>query len=116
MLTLLKFEIFNPSAGMLKRQAASLPSRYYVTEITGAHPRGGFTKQFLKPFVDYSNANSVGSRGVTASYFLSENKLYEVQHNLNWKKQTHYFCTVVNNEITQLTTEEAIQWLNSRSA
>jgi len=115
MLTLLKFEIFNPSAGTLKRQAATLPSCYYVTEITGVHPRGGFTKQFLKPFVDYSNANSVGSRGATASYFLSENKLYEVQHNLNWKKQMHYFCKTVNGKIIHLTTEEAIQWLNTRS-
>lgn len=110
MLTLLQFEIFDPAAGMLGRAGkVTTPPDYFVAEI-----RRGFNKTFLKPMRDYSRANSCGSRGVRANYFLEPNKLYEVQCNSTWKKKENYFCIVEANTIKKLSPQEAVEWLNAR--
>lgn len=112
MITLLKFEIFDISASQLSRCRNIEPHEYFAAEITD-YCGGCFQKVFLKPFKDYSTANSVGSRGIFASYFLEENKLYEVQCSLNWKKQDHYFCIIETGNIKRLSIQEAVLWLNT---
>jgi hypothetical protein len=108
MLTLLQFEIFDPAAGQLGRAGRiTAPPDHFVAEVDRR-----FQKRPLKPHKDYSRANSCGSRGITANYFLETGKLYEVQCNLNWRKKDHYYCIVENGTIKRLTLQEAVQWLN----
>ena len=89
-----------------------MPRGYWVAEIIGRHPKFRFQREFLRFKKDYSEANSIGSRGVYAYYILEDNKVYEVCSPISWKNTDRYFCTVVGGEIIRLTKEEVDEWLN----
>lgn len=93
-----------------------MPSSGWVAEITGFDPKYKYARNFLKRKLDYSRANSKGSRGVYAEYILESGKIYEVKEQTSWKKVYRYFCTVNNDgEIVILNESEVIEWLKSRS-
>jgi len=47
--------------------------------------------------MDYSNANSKGSRGVMACYILESGKRYFVKAPVSWKQTDEYVCYVDEN-------------------
>lgn len=53
---------------------------------------GGPQRRFLRAFKDYSKANSVGSRGVFAAYWLAPGKIYEVSAPQSWTSTDRYYC------------------------
>lgn len=75
----------------------------------------GMVKERLKGQIDYSQANSVGSRGVYKYYFLLPRNLYHVSAPQSWSKIKQYFC-IVNEDtnIKELSFKEAIEWLLRR--
>jgi hypothetical protein len=75
---------------------------------------GGMEKVRLKGQTDYSEANSVGSRGVYKYYFLSEGELYHISSPKSWKTARQYFCRIEQDETIELSFEEAVQWLLKR--
>lgn len=72
------------------------PETTWCAEITGISGRYRFERKFLDRKVDYSQANSRGTRGVYAVYILWEGKIYEISEQLSWKRSTRGFWRVVN--------------------
>ena len=89
----------------------AMEERYFVYEIN--YKDYGIKKLKLYPKKDYSKANSVGSRGVYAFYFLENSKIYEVKEPTSWRNTEHYFCKIENNELLRMTPEEAIKCLRN---
>jgi len=94
-----------------------LPQRQWVAEITGlsATSKDKFNKHYLRGKIDYSKANSKGTRGVYAYYILEEGRLYEVNSPVAWKRDDHYYCTVKDGQIIRLTEREVQECLRNRS-
>ena len=89
----------------------SAPS-YWVARITGTDIRYGYQREFLHGKKDYTNANSIGSRGVEVSYLLESGNIYEVKKHVSWKRSVRYFCTVDDNgDIIDMSKEEVDQCL-----
>lgn len=63
---------------------------------------------------DYSEANSVGSRGVFIYYILQEGYIYHVSQPLNFKRHTTYFCRVENGETVKMDFNDVIKALVKR--
>lgn len=91
--------------------------RYWVAEITGTCPKYKYQRVFLRYKKDYSEANSIGSRGVYAYYILEDGKIYEVCAPTSWKNTDRYFCTIENGELIRLSSEEVekLEWLKQAS-
>lgn len=70
------------------------PRSSWVAEITGPDEKYGLARSFLRCKMDYSQANSKGSRGIFAEYILSQGKVYEVKSQESWGRSIRYFCTV----------------------
>lgn len=68
--------------------------RPWIARLTGLDPRFGYRREFVRPAgKDYSEGNSIGSRGVYA-YYLLDPGLYEVSARLSWKRRRRYFLRV----------------------
>lgn len=65
---------------------------------------------------DYSQANSVGSRGIYTYHLLYPDHCYEVNERITWQRSRLYWCRVENGQIIEMTYEEALQWLSTPSA
>ncbi len=79
------------------------PSRAWVARVR-IDANGWVDRDFLRPdVVDYSDANSVGSRGVYKRYWLEERVYYEVSSPQSWRGVNRYFCEVINGEIIRMT-------------
>lgn len=88
------------------------PRRAWVAEITACV--GQFLcREYLDGQRDYAEANSVGSRGVKEYFWLDEGLYYEVNEPLSWKRDYHYFCTVRDGEIVELTREQVVDALKT---
>jgi len=73
----------------------------------------GLEEILLNGNTDYSNANSVGSRGVFRFYFLKEGIIYHVKAPIAWKRFDDYYCQIINGHIVRaINFEEMLQWLN----
>lgn len=98
------------------RSALYMPSRRpWIAEIT--EWRGGrwYDRSFLKGQKDFSEANSVGSRGVYVYYHLREGEIYEVHELLTWKASRRYFCTVREGQVVEMSTDEVQAALTERA-
>jgi hypothetical protein len=86
----------------------------WVARITGRSDRyDGLERAFMEGQIDYSQANSVGSRGVYL-YFVVTPGVYEVYEHLSWKRSRRYFCQVTDDGSTcELTRAEVEQWLRN---
>ena len=92
-----------------------LPRRQWVAEIIGFSLEYNFTRKFIYGRKDYSNANSVGSRGVYEYFILEQDKFYEVSAPLSWKNSYRYFCTVDDQgKIIEINEESVKQCLRMR--
>jgi len=82
--------------------------------ITGCSIQAGLKREYLKPNVDYTNSNSVGSRGVTLCYILETGHVYHVQHMPSWTRSEQYYCRVTDEgDIDQIEESEVLQWLKA---
>jgi hypothetical protein len=87
-----------------------IPSRAWVKKgyikvtSVSAHPEWEFIRANTW---DYSEANSVGTRGVYKYYWLEDGEVYEVSEPWSWGKTLHYFCVVINGEIRKVSKEVA---------
>jgi hypothetical protein len=82
----------------------------WVARITGFDATYGLAREFVRGQIDYSRANSKGSRGVYL-YFPLKEGVYEVKQHLTWAKNRRYFCRVEGMQITEITRDEVEQWL-----
>lgn len=82
--------------------------RPYVAEIVTI----GFGRKFLRGWKDYSEANSIGSRGVYCYYRVESDRLYEVRQNKSWSRTVTYYL-VIDKDGTRhhMGREEAKEWL-----
>jgi hypothetical protein len=81
-------------------------SRAWVARVR-IDANGWVDREFVDPgAVDWSESNSVGSRGVYKRYWLEERVYYEVSSPESWSGTDRYFCEVINGEIIRMTKEE----------
>lgn len=120
MLTALKVEDINPvdyrTAAlwrMIGGQKRLVPCRAWCAQITGTDPTYGLAREFLRPSVDYSKANSQGTRGVFRFYWL-EDGIYEVSSPASWRNTERYFCRVENGQIVRISKAEVLECLSAR--
>jgi hypothetical protein len=88
----------------------------WVAEITGLDPKYKFARTFLRGSTDYSESNSVGSRGVFRYFVLDEGHTYDVKSQETWKRSERYYCTVREGKIVELNEDEVRECLNARLA
>lgn len=109
MIAMLELEKFAVAPGSQYRGqlAGNAP---WVALIKGLTGNGYFIREFIRCDVDYSRANSVGSRGVFGYYPLRSGRIYEVAARLTWKRIDQYFCYVNSNdgEIKRITRQEVL--------
>jgi hypothetical protein len=86
--------------------------RPWVARIAGLDSRWGLRREFVRPNVDYSRANSVGSRGVYG-YYLLDDGIYEVSHPVSWRNHRRYFVRAAEGRIREIDREEVIECLKS---
>lgn len=75
------------------------PRKSWVARVLGTCATYGLRRQFVDYEVDYSQSNSVGSRGVQHWYLL-DTGMYEVQEWISWKKSSRYFLEIDNRGYT----------------
>lgn len=92
-------KIGNPGVGILP---------CFVNEVLGFNS-SGLEEVSLKGQVDYSQANSVGSRGVYVFYFLKEGRIYHISSPKSWKKIDEYYCFVKKGKIIRLSFEQVLR-------
>ncbi len=86
--------------------------RPWVAEITGPDPRYRLARKFLDGRKDYSEANSIGSRGVYVYYHLEPGRIYEVNDLATWRRTDRYFCRVEDGRLVRMAEEEVLACLN----
>lgn len=102
---------------MAKRVGVDLgikSNRPWIARITGTDPTYGLARTFLEGQIDYSQANSVGSRGVYLHFFL-EDGVYEVSEHVSWKRTRRYFIVVHNIQVSEIPREEVLSYLDQVS-
>lgn len=77
---------------------------------------GRLVRDFLRPKVDYSQANSIGSRGVWRYYYLYPRHVYDVSEPQSWSTTERYFCRIERGHVVKIGREEAVRWLRDLSA
>ncbi|MEQ2441793.1 hypothetical protein [Solibaculum intestinale] len=94
-------EIFDTVVGVPPRSS-------WVAEVLGPSEKYRLERNFLKPKLDYSRANGIGSRGVFAEYILESGKLYEVKSQESWSRTDRYFCIVdQDGDVIKISEEDA---------
>jgi hypothetical protein len=85
--------------------------RPWVARITGCDERHGLARTFVDGQIDFTHANSTGSRGIML-YFALAPGVYEVYARVSWTRSRRYFCQAhEDTSITEITREEVEQWL-----
>jgi len=86
--------------------------RPWVARLTGLDAKYGFAREFVHGQRDYSQANSVGSRGVY-EYIPLKDGVYEVNERLTWKRTRRYFIRVQDAQITEISRDEVVECLST---
>lgn len=84
----------------------------WVAEIPYFDDKYIFKRWFLQGMCDYTESNSVGSRGIYYYFHCFPGPIYETWHKKTWKKEERYFFRVVGNEIKRLEKIEVIRCLS----
>lgn len=79
----------------------------WVSLITGITKRGFFEREFAEGQRDYSQANSVGSRGIFIYYALKPG-ICEVNERISWKRARRYFLHVISDELAEEMSREEV--------
>ncbi|WP_280381421.1 hypothetical protein [Nocardia wallacei] len=87
--------------------------RPWLAEITGRTPTYRFQRQFLRADIDYSQANSKGTRGVEYSWTLGVNRVYEAAWAPSWTQWVQvYLRADPAGDIVEIDEEEVLAWLD----
>ncbi len=89
--------------------------RPWVAEITGWRGGRWYEREFLDGNKDYSQANSIGSRGVYLYYYLREGRIYEVNELSGRTRSRRYFCTVCDGAVIEMDASEVQDALSERA-
>lgn len=95
--------------GLDKIVIGNMPNDAWCAGIAGLDTKYKYARRFLPFRKDYSQSNSMGSRGVRAIYTLSENKIYEAKEHKN-----RYFCMIKDWEVIRISELEVLEWLNEK--
>lgn len=68
--------------------------RPWVARLDGPCPRYGYRRRFLRPYIDYTEANSAGTRGVIYRWILDAGQFYEARYPAALRRMEHRFVTV----------------------
>ncbi len=82
----------------------------WAARINGITDRGTFTRTFCEGYRDYTQANATGSRGIFVYYPLGDG-VYEVHARVTMSEVDHYFLRVESGEMTRISRQEVIAWL-----
>ena len=80
----------------------------WVARITGTDPKYGLKREFVNGTRDYSNANSVKTRGVETTWVLGDG-IYECSLPKSWKNTERFFTIVTQDGYQFLTSTEVIK-------
>lgn len=90
--------------------------RPWVAEIVGYHERWRYDRRFLRPKVDYSQANSTRSRGMWFWWTLESGHFYQADYQTTWHDRTRKFLIVTEDgDLSDATEEEVRAWLDATS-
>ena len=84
----------------------------WVALITGRDDTYGLQRVFLQGNVDYSEANTIGSRYVYKYYILEQGFYYEVAAPESRHRGRRYFCTVVDDVIKEVPLAQVLAHLD----
>lgn len=85
----------------------------WVARITGVGKQGKLMREFVRGVRDYSEANSIGSRGIY-EYFTLPPGVYEVNNRVSWSRVRRYFVRVSEEgDITEISKQEVLSWLGN---
>lgn len=108
MIAILELEVFASVAGSQRRMPLQ-GNAPWVAQITGLNRNGYFVREFQKGEVDYSQSNSIGSRGAHRYYHLKSGCIYEVAKRCTWNRTVQYFCRVTEEgEIVEVTRKQVL--------
>lgn len=99
-------------AGMAEAVVGKIPAACWVAQITGTDPKFKFQREFMQGKKDYSESNSVGSRGVYLHYFLDDG-IYEVKEQVSWNRSRRYFLRVTEGQTEEIAEDEVLKCLKS---
>lgn len=86
--------------------------RPWVARITGLDSRYGLAREFVRGTRDYSEANSVGSRGLYLYYALADG-IYEVRELISWQRDRRYFVRSEAGDIIEISRDDVDAWLEA---
>jgi sigma54-dependent transcription regulator len=84
----------------------------WVAEIIGVDHRFGLARRFIQGQIDYSRANSKGSRGVFVSFFVEAGRVYQVFGNSGWSGSFREFRWITEDSSRTLREGEILEYLN----
>lgn len=83
----------------------------WVAKIKGlSYQYDGLEREFIKPLGDFSEANSVKSRGAFFYFHLFDGCIYEIYEHITWKKDRRYFVWVHDGQLIEIEKWEIIQY------
>lgn len=98
----------HPATERYKDYLGRNQSRPWVQQIV---KKGGhIAREYMPGQIDYSQANSTGSRGVYLYYYLPSG-IYEVNERSSWTRVRRYFCKVELGQIIEISQEEVEECL-----
>jgi hypothetical protein len=83
----------------------------WLAEIVGHSRRYGLDRRFLRPAVDWTEANTRGTRGVVHHWALRPNAVYEAYYPTSWTKARRVFLRVVDGGTEEITRDQVEAWL-----
>lgn len=107
----LRLECIGDNGYKAIRDIADVDLSPWVAQITGYDPTYFYRRHFIRGNKDYSEGNSIGSRGVYL-YFSLGDGIYEVKEHKSWGRTIRYFLRVHEGQATEITTGEVGMWLN----
>lgn len=104
-------ELTSRACGAEMARAMCAPKRQpWVARIVGTCERFGLRREFLRGDKDYSESNSIGSRGVYMHYDLCDG-LYELNALESWGRSRRYFLLVIGDSSREVMKDEAVAWI-----
>ncbi len=110
MKAVLKLEAIGDNIRGINIPGFRLPSRYWVKKgyikftTLSVHVEWEYINANT---TDYSQSDSVGSRGVYKYYWLDDGEVYWVNSPESWGRSDNYYCVVINGEIRKVSKEVA---------
>lgn len=85
-----------------------------VAVVVGRRSESELEKHYIHGQYNYRAANSTGSRGVTKTFVLGPNRLYEVHARESWSRGRRYCVAIrLDGSLYELSSEEASEWIEN---